>query len=122
MGMVVGHIFISWAEFGGDDSLLIVGTLFAAAPFGAIWPLMVIIASELFGSEYLSQNYMIFDGCSGCFGSILIGDLLTSSVYEAAHKNAHGNCIGGQCFGVMHYVIMGLCCLGFTTSLALSII
>eukprot|EP00448_Togula_jolla_P007102 CAMPEP_0170594900 /NCGR_PEP_ID=MMETSP0224-20130122/14254_1 /TAXON_ID=285029 /ORGANISM="Togula jolla, Strain CCCM 725" /LENGTH=392 /DNA_ID=CAMNT_0010919003 /DNA_START=367 /DNA_END=1547 /DNA_ORIENTATION=- len=84
--MGLGHICVYRSEATGDDSWVIAGTLLAAPAFGAIWPMMVILSSEFFGSRRLSENYMIFDGIAGAVAFNCISNLLASSVFAQAPK------------------------------------
>ena len=68
--MVLGHILFYYAATGVpkdgslQEFLLVVGTFGISYAFGAIWPHLVVLSSELFGSIHLPQNYMFYDG--GC--------------------------------------------------------
>ena len=37
--------------------------------FGMTWPLLVVLASELFGTTHLGTNYMFFNGICGGGGT-----------------------------------------------------
>ena len=52
-------------EAGGaaQQALLVSGAGMSGLAFGAMWPSLVILASELFGRSHLQTNYMFFDGC-----------------------------------------------------------
>ena len=72
-----------------------------------VWPHYVVLASELFGSEHISKNYMFYDGVSGAVGSLVFANFLPSAMYQAF---AVGNkCFGFYCFGPTHAIISVAC-------------
>merc|ERR1711920_191904 len=83
--MSVGHMLLWLAASIQSPVSMKMGTLLCGLAFGAIWPLMVVICSELFGSRRLSQNYMIFDGVAGALGTICFGKFLPAVFYNSAH-------------------------------------
>merc|ERR1712194_454739 len=108
------------AESSGSQGWLLAGTALAGPAFGTIWPMMVVLSSELFGSRKLSQNYMIFDGCAGAIGTVCLGNFLVSFVYDQAPTNSDGNCVGEACFGPAHLCICALAVLATVSALTLS--
>jgi len=97
--------------------VIIVATALGGLSFGAIWPHMVVMASELFGSKNLPTNYMFYDGGCGAVGTILLANLLPSAFYHTTDGN---NCIGSACFRTAHLIIMVLCASGVVTGSLLS--
>ena len=95
----------------------------AGVAFGATWPHLVVLTSELFGSQHLSVNYMFYDGGCGCFGTVVLANLLPSAFYHttsstttqasAGTPGGEGNaCIGPSCFGTTHAIVATLCASG----------
>ena len=67
-----------------QEALLIGGAALSGLGFGAMWPMLVVLASELFGRKHLMTNYLFFDGGCGSVGNILIANWLTTYIYEHA--------------------------------------
>lgn len=87
--------------------------LFAASAFGGVaygiaasqGPLLI---SEFFGSRHLLVNYGFF-ATGDAIGFILLADKFPAAVY---HAHAVGKtCLGPGCFGLVHVVVCGMCCL-----------
>ena len=71
-----------------SQSVLFIGACsVGGVAFGAVWPHYLVLASEIFGSEHLSKNYMFFDGVSGAIGSLCFANLLPSTIYVALTLN-----------------------------------
>ncbi len=120
----------------GQAALLALGSVAAGAAFGSMWPHLVVLASELFGSRHLAANYMFFDGGCGAVGTLLLANLLPTYVYaqgatdddddgEGGSGGAPGNgtcpgasstCLGAACFLPTHAIIAGLCALAVIAS------
>ena len=81
-------------------------TLLCGASFGSIWPHLVVLASELFGSANLGGNYMFFDGFCGALGTLLLANLLPRLFHSP-----EGNC-DSHCFVKAHCAVGGFCVLG----------
>ncbi|CAE8582413.1 unnamed protein product, partial [Polarella glacialis] len=82
--MGIGHLLFFVAGANSSSTYLLMGCCLCGVGFGGVWPLMVVISSELFGSRRLSQNYMIFDGTGGAVGNVVLANLLPSVVYSRA--------------------------------------
>ena len=78
--------------------------------FGSIWPHLVILCSELFGSGRLATNYMFYDGLCGAMGTLLLANVLVGAFYSGS------GCTGGKCFGPTHSIIAALCVAGAMAS------
>ena len=78
--------------------------------FGSIWPHLVILCSELFGSRHLAANYMFYDGLCGATGTLLLANVLVGTFYSGS------GCSGPKCFGPTHAVIAALCVAGAAAS------
>jgi len=129
---------------GAQQTLLTAAAAAGGLSFGAVWPMLVILASELFGSRHLSINYLFYDGGCGAVGTVLLANLLPSFVYHHADPSPLMNpapaatadpqpvsaapappppvkpCIGSKCFGPTHEVIMALCAVGAVAVVLLS--
>lgn len=97
-------------DAGGPEqaTLLQFGAAVQGLAFGALWPHLMVLTSELFGSLHLSINYMFFDGMCASVGTLLLANALPAAAYRAAAKGAQ-DCMGPNCFGPTHAVIAGLC-------------
>jgi hypothetical protein len=54
-----------------------------------VWPLLVVLAGDLFGVAHLGANYNFYDGLSSAGGSAVFALLLPSFAYHA-HVDANG--------------------------------
>eukprot|EP00539_Tryblionella_compressa_P013310 CAMPEP_0178816162 /NCGR_PEP_ID=MMETSP0746-20121128/1205_1 /TAXON_ID=913974 /ORGANISM="Nitzschia punctata, Strain CCMP561" /LENGTH=657 /DNA_ID=CAMNT_0020477169 /DNA_START=155 /DNA_END=2128 /DNA_ORIENTATION=+ len=115
------HIFMSLTT---TRNLFLVGICFAGAAFGTIWPLMVLIVGEVFGTRNIGQNYMFYDGLAGALGTLLLSKYVTQTIYEDHIPNAGvgdddeldgRTCFGRSCFFLSHIIIA---CLSFSCALA----
>ena len=132
-----------WAAAGtlpaggsAQQALLVGGSGLGGVSFGAMWPMLVILISELWGRTHLKDNYLFYDGGCAAVGNLLLANLLPSYIYERAEGHqtnvsdtgvgdsartlthaappalpppAHlPGCVGLQCFGPTHTVIIGL--------------
>jgi len=93
--------------------VLVLATAFAGLSFGAIWPHMVVMTSEMFGSKHLPANYLFFDGGCGAVGTILLANILPSAFYHATNGN---DCVGSGCYAVSHLIIAALCVSGMVAA------
>jgi len=119
---------------------LIAGTALSGAAFGAVYPLLVLAVTEMFGQEYIASNYMVFDGIPGAIGVVLIAKVLASRVYsahtgldpgsgddesrcydESGSGSGQGKCFGDECFRLAHLAIVGVELLGCTLGVVLMI-
>ena len=76
----------------------------AGLAFGSIFPVLVVLVSELFGLRNHGSNYMFYDGTAAILGVFVLAKLLPQTVYTHA---AHGakTCIGLNCFFWTHAAI-----------------
>jgi len=103
----------------GNLPVFVLGIVLTGMSFGALWPLMVLIVGDLFGTVNHGANYMFADGFTCAVGTLSIAKFLTEFVYEqhvvesqeAADLNStSGNvCVGEECFHATHVIISGLC-------------
>ncbi|CAB9506521.1 Nodulin-like [Seminavis robusta] len=110
---VLAHVFLSLTT---TRNFFLLGVCFSGAAFGMIWPLMVLIVGEVFGTANMGANYMLYDGISSAFGTLLLSKFVTQDVYER-HIESEGSrtCFGQQCFFGAHIIIA---ILSFTCVLA----
>lgn len=131
-----------------QQALLIIGAGASGGAFGAIWPSLVILSSELFGRRHLMLNYLFYDGGCGCVGNLILANLLSSYVYEhaqseqrdaasahhldamsahralrvaAASNGTSASCYGPDCFRTSHVVVIGLCGAAVLAAAALAV-
>ena len=85
------------AGSGAQSATLLASTSVAGLAFGSMWPHMVVLSSEHFGSRHLSANYMFLDGCSG--GHALVGQrapiIHLRRAADASHQ-CHGSAASGR--------------------------
>jgi hypothetical protein len=60
----------------------VVGVFLSGAAFGMVWPLMVLIVGEVFGTAHMAANYMFFDGFTSAGGTLLLSKVVAQEVYE----------------------------------------
>jgi len=116
---VISHFILGLAN---HEFFFVVGAAFAGAAFGMVWPLMVLIVGEVFGTANAGANYMFYDGFTSAMGTLLLTKILAQDVYEehidpsAADRNT---CFGMDCFRMTHMVValLSLTCVG--TSIAM---
>jgi len=58
------------------------GVFLCGLGFGTVWPLMVVVAGDLFGTKHLGANYSFYDGLSAACGSATFVLLLPSFAYD----------------------------------------
>ncbi|XXG86043.1 hypothetical protein AAC387_Pa11g1021 [Persea americana] len=121
----VGHLLIA---FGVPGSLYIASVIIGFC-FGAQWPLLFAIISELFGLKYYSTLYN-FGAVASPVGSYLLSVRVAGHLYdkEALKQNrtsgnaSRGNdltCIGVQCFKLSFLIITAATVFGALVSLIL---
>ena len=106
----LAHIFMSVTT---TRNFFLLGVCFSGAAFGMIWPLMVLIVGEVFGTANMGANYMFFDGLSSAMGTLLLSKYVTQEVYEQhtvrlADGTDSRTCYGQACFVGSHLIIAGL--------------
>ena len=104
---VLAHLVLSMASSQG---MFVVGVALSGAAFGMIWPLMVLIIGEVFGTNNVGANYMFYDGGASAIGTLLLSKFLAQSVYESHidenDENSDGvTCYGEGCFRASHIVV-----------------
>lgn len=121
----LGHLLIA---FGVPNSLYFASVVIGFC-FGAQWPLLFAIISEIFGLKYYSTLYN-FGGVASPIGSYILNVKVTGLLYdrEAEKMNLSTvttsgakdlTCIGVQCFRLSFLIITGATILGALVSLIL---
>lgn len=108
--------------FAANEFLFVIGAAFAGAAFGMVWPLMVLIVGEVFGTANAGANYMFYDGFTSAAGTLLLTKFLAQHVYESHIDPAsedHYTCLGLDCFQATHMVVafLSLSCAGTSAAM-----
>lgn len=115
----VGHLLIA---FGVPNSLYFASVVTGFC-FGAQWPLLFAIISEIFGLKYYSTLYN-FGAVASPIGSYILNVRITGHLYdrEAAKQN-HGvkesTCLGVECFKTSFLIVTAATIAGALVSLVL---
>jgi hypothetical protein len=106
------HLLLSVATTEGP---FVFGVALSGAAFGMVWPLMVLIIGEVFGTAHVGANYMFYDGFSSAMGTLFLAKFLSQSVYESHidHSDDNNNtdnltCYGQECFRASQLIVAGL--------------
>ncbi|KAJ0963138.1 hypothetical protein J5N97_028260 [Dioscorea zingiberensis] len=121
----VGHLLIA---FGVPNSLYVSSVIIGFC-FGAQWPLLFAVISEIFGLKYYSTLYN-FGGVASPIGSYILNVRVTGNLYDKEAKkmpvkilSSSGKndltCIGVQCFKLSFLIITAATVLGAFVSLIL---
>lgn len=123
-----GHLLIA---FGVPNSLYIASIIMGFC-FGAQWPLIFAIVSELFGLKYYSTLYNLSGGASP-FGAYILNVRVAGQLYDkmalrqmkakGLTRNAGEDltCIGVECYKMAFLVITGATLISCVVSLVLAI-
>ncbi|TVU34070.1 hypothetical protein EJB05_15895, partial [Eragrostis curvula] len=117
-----GHLLIA---FGVPQSLY-VASMLTGFCFGALWPLVYAIISEVFGLKYYSTLYN-FGTAASPIGAYLLNVLVAGHLYDVEAAKQHGGtlagrdktCIGVECFKKSFLIITGATLVGVIVSLVL---
>jgi hypothetical protein len=115
---VAAHSLLAVASSRGMFAL---GVASAGYAFGMVWPLMVLIVGEIFGTTNHGANYLFYDGCTSAVGTLAISRVLASAVYEAhidfsKRTKKINACFGQGCFWLSHVVTAVLAFTSIATS------
>ncbi|XP_074574587.1 protein NUCLEAR FUSION DEFECTIVE 4-like [Curcuma longa] len=121
----VGHLLIA---FGVPNSLYFASVVIGFC-FGAQWPLIFAIISELFGLKYYSTLYNL-GGAASPLGSYLLNVRVAGHLYDVEarkQRKAFGGsgddrdltCIGVECFRMSFLIITAVTVVGAAVSLVL---
>ena len=99
---VLAHLFMSITT---TRTFFLVGVCFSGAAFGMIWPLMVLITGEVFGTANMGANYMFYDGLASALGTLFLSKFVTQEVYEQNIETEDDRtCYGRNCFWGTHII------------------
>ncbi|CAL4936498.1 unnamed protein product [Urochloa decumbens] len=118
----VGHLLIA---FGVPQSLYAASVVIGFC-FGAQWPLLFAIISEVFGLKYYSTLYN-FGSVASPIGAYVLNVRVAGALYDAEAARQHGGslaggdktCIGVQCFRKAFLIITAATVAGALVSLVL---
>ncbi|PON98664.1 Major facilitator [Trema orientale] len=122
----VGHLLIAFNVPNG----LYVATVVTGFSFGAFWPLIFTLISELFGLKYYSTLYN-FGGLTSPIGLYLLNVKVTGYYYDKEARKQMAalglvrkpgealNCLGGECFRLSFIIITVVTLFGALISLVL---
>jgi hypothetical protein len=107
---VASHSLLAAATSEGP---FVVGVALSGAAFGMVWPLVVLVIGEVFGTAHVGANYMFYDGFSSAIGTLLLSKFVAQTVYESHidHSDERSDgltCYGQGCFQVSHMIVVGL--------------
>mmetsp|Transcript_5591 Transcript_5591/g.13124 ORF Transcript_5591/g.13124 Transcript_5591/m.13124 type:complete len:586 (-) Transcript_5591:18-1775(-) len=100
---------------------LFLGVGLAGWAFGSMYPTMIVTISDLFGTERIGSNYMVYDGSPSASASILMGKWLATAVYEAHTEPGKTSCTGHLCYRDTFLSVAGLQLLAALCAMALSL-
>ncbi|PAN44507.1 hypothetical protein PAHAL_9G048800 [Panicum hallii] len=118
----VGHLLIA---FGVPQSLYVASVVIGFC-FGAQWPLLFAIISEVFGLKYYSTLYN-FGSVASPIGAYVLNVRVAGALYDVEAAKQHGgslaagdkSCIGVQCFRKAFLIITAATVAGVLVSLVL---
>ncbi|ONM32282.1 Protein NUCLEAR FUSION DEFECTIVE 4 [Zea mays] len=118
----IGHLFIA---FGVPQSLYAASVIIGFC-FGAQWPLLFAIISEVFGLKYYSSLFN-FGSAASPAGAYVLNVIITGRMYDAEATRQHGGvaavgdkiCKGVVCFKRPFIIITGVTFAGALVSLVL---
>ena len=125
VGSIVGIVAHTILAIGTKEWSFVVGITLSGLAFGSVWPLMVLIVGEIYGTAHLGANYMFYDGFTSAAGAFLLSKVVAQQVYDS-HIHPHysdaddgATCYGQECFQMTHVIIAFLSLTGMVTSLLL---
>jgi hypothetical protein len=106
---VASHSLLAEATSEGP---FMIGVALSGAAFGMVWPLMVLIVGEVFGTANVGANYLFHDGFSSAMGTLLLSKYVAQTVYESNidHNDKYSDgltCYGHDCFRLSHWIVAG---------------
>ncbi|CAB9523117.1 Nodulin-like [Seminavis robusta] len=115
---VAGHAIMAMTT-SSNLLLFVLGIVLTGISFGMLWPLMVLVVGDLFGTVNHGANYMFADGFTCAVGTLSIAKFLTQFVYEQHIEGDETTCFGEECFRITHAIISGLCLISMFACVAL---
>jgi hypothetical protein len=123
---LVGILAHTILAISTSQYFFVLGIMLSGVAFGMVWPLMVLIVGEVFGTTNVAANYMFFDGFTSAAGTLLLSKIVAQEVYEShvdTHYSEHDSdgvtCYGPECFRMTHIVIvlLSLTCVGSSAAM-----
>lgn len=108
---VVGLFAHLLMGFARSEVVFVAGATLSGAAFGMVWPLLVLIIGEVFGTAHVGANYMFVDGFASAAGTLLMTKLIAQDVYEShisPRSDDPTTCLGMGCFQETHLAVAGL--------------
>ncbi|KAK3243818.1 hypothetical protein CYMTET_46543 [Cymbomonas tetramitiformis] len=102
--MALGHMLLLVPELFA----LYGGVMLCGYAFGMVWPILVVVCSELFGSLHMGSNYMLYDGGGNALGALMLAKFLPQTIYQAHVAHGEKTCYGQACFSGSHLVLIAL--------------
>ena len=102
---LVGIIAHSILAVSTHQVSFVIGIALSGFSFGMVWPMMVLIIGELFGTAHVGANYLFFDGFTSAGGTFLLSKVVAQQVYERSEAPGSVTCYGQNCFRLTHIVI-----------------
>mmetsp|Transcript_11577 Transcript_11577/g.24694 ORF Transcript_11577/g.24694 Transcript_11577/m.24694 type:complete len:810 (+) Transcript_11577:551-2980(+) len=116
-----------------SEGVFAMGVTLSGVAFGMVWPMMVLITGEVFGTRHVGANYMFFDGFSSAAGTLLLSKFVAQEVYDEHIVESHGDpgaapasteegsykCFGTGCFRMSHFIVSALSLTCIVSSVAL---
>jgi hypothetical protein len=103
-----------------EQGTFVIGVVLSGFCFGLVWPLMVLMVGEIFGTTNHGANYMFFDGFTSAVGTLILSGFMASVVYESNIDRTENpdeiTCYGVQCYQLTHLITAGLCLVSLFTS------
>lgn len=115
--MCVAHAIL-WMP--GREALFL-GTSLAGVAFGSMYPIMIVCIGELFGTERIASNYMVYDGTPGAIASVAIGKYFAVWVYNAHTPSGSTTCVGDACYRTTFMAVASLQLVAGACALALAV-
>jgi len=115
----VAHLILAFAV---DEIPFVFGAALSGAAFGMVWPLMVLIVGEVFGTANVGANYMFYDGFTSAAGTLMLSKIVAQDVYEQhidPSAEDQFTCYGSACFKATHMVValLSLTCVATSISM-----
>ncbi len=107
--------------FARNKLFFVLGAALSGGAFGMVWPMLVLVTGELFGTGNVGANYMFFDGFTSATGTLFLSQIVAQRVYDKhidANSEDTTTCIGMVCFRQTHLIIAALIVSCMATSLA----
>lgn len=119
---VVAHTILAVST---EEWAFVAGIALSGLAFGSVWPLLVLIVGEIYGTNHVGANYMFYDGFTSAAGAFLLSKVVAQQVYDRhidPHFSEAGDgvtCYGQECFQMTHVIIAVLSLICVFSSLLL---